>query len=309
MTKSVRGKLMRGLKRFATSILVLMVFGASAVTLSFYIVSLTDEQADDRLRMSDIPPPPPKPFASRYTLWVKTVIGSGLTDFGSSHTGPVKNVIANRLPVTATVGLLSWTLAWGLGLALAVSLATHWSEWAEFHQKRIYPIAHAVPSLVVVILFYLLLIQFNPRPDHFLRASVGIASLVVLMLPATTALWLNGIQRIMQQEYIRVARARGIAPIAVWWRHVLPNVVVSSGVLTQAVFSLAGLIVGSAFVEGVFRLGGVAEAFIEAATRGQAELAGVATLLYFLVLSTGVLLAEGLAIYLNPDGDHVHADS
>ena len=73
--------------------------------------------------------------------------------------------------------------------------------------------------------------------------------------------------------------------------------------LTQAVFSLAGLVVGSAFVEGVFRLGGVAEAFIEGATRGQAELAGFATLVYFLVTAVGVLLAEGVVIYLDPDGE------
>ena len=83
----------------------------------------------------------------------------------------------------------------------------------------------------------------------------------------------------------------------------MPNVIVSSGVLTQAVFSLAGLVVGSAFVEGVFRLGGVAEAFIEGATRGQAELTGFATLVYFLVTAAGVLLAEGVVIYLDPDGE------
>jgi ABC-type dipeptide/oligopeptide/nickel transport system permease component len=83
----------------------------------------------------------------------------------------------------------------------------------------------------------------------------------------------------------------------------MTNVVVSSGVLTQAVFSLGGLMVGSAFVEGVFRLGGVGEAFIEGATRGQAELAGFATLVYFLVTAVGVLLAEGMVIYLDPDGE------
>ncbi len=300
---------MKGLKRFAATFTVLMLFGASTVTLSFYIVSRTDERADDRLRMSGIKPPPPEPFSTRYGRWVKTVIGSALTDFGHSHTGPVKSIIVNRLPVTGTIGLLSWTLGWGLGLVLAISLATIWRDWAVFHQERIYPITHAVPALVVVIMFYLVLIEFNPHPGRVLRTGVGIASLVVLMLPGTTALWLNGIERILRQEYIRVARARGIAPLAVWRRHVLPNVIVSSGVLTQAVFSLAGLVVGSVFVEGVFRLGGIAEAFIEAVTRGHAELAGFATLLYFLVLSSGVLLAEAVSIYLDPDGELAHGDS
>ena len=123
------------------------------------------------------------------------------------------------------------------------------------------------------------------------------------MLPSTTALWLNGIVRILDREYVRVARARGISPFALWTRHVMPNVIVSSGVLTQAVFSLSGLVVGSAFVEGVFRLGGMGEAFIEGATRGQAELTGFATLIYFLVTAAGVLIAEAVVIYLDPDGE------
>lgn len=299
---------MKGLKRFCTRLAVLGAFGAVAVTLAFFIVSRTDELAEKRLRMSDVKAPPPEPFIPRYVKWLTTVVGSGLTDFGQSHTGPVKGVLANRLPVTATIGLASWTLGWGLGLALAILLGTVWRDWATIHQERIYPLAHAVPALVIVIVFYLVLIQFNPHPSRALRTGVGIASLVVLMLPGATALWLNGIQRIEQQEYVRVARARGVGPLALWGRHILPNVVVSSGVLTQAVFSLAGLVVGSAFVEGVFRLGGVAEAFIEAATRGQAELAAFATLLYFLVLSCGVLSAEAIAIYFDPDGDLSRGD-
>jgi ABC-type dipeptide/oligopeptide/nickel transport system permease component len=108
---------------------------------------------------------------------------------------------------------------------------------------------------------------------------------------------------VLDREFVRVAKARGISPFALWKRHIMPNVIVSSGVLTQAVFSLSGLVVGSFFVEGVFRLGGVGEAFIEGATRGQAELAGFATLVYFLVTATGVVAAEGIVIYLDPDGE------
>ena len=234
---------------------------------------------------------------------MRTVIGSHLTDFGQSHTGPVKDILADRLPVTAIIGFVSWFLGWGLGLALAILLGTRWRRFAALHQERIYPIGQAIPSLVIVILFYVVLVQIDPRPSRFLRSSVGILGLTVLMLPSTIALWLNGIQRILDREFVRVARARGISPLALWGRHIIPNVIVSSGVLTQAVFSLSGLVVGSAFVEGVFRLGGVGEVFIEGATRGQAELAGFATMVYFLVTATGVLAVECLVIYLDPDGE------
>ena len=294
---------MKGLKRFLKSALVLGVFGASAVTLTFFIVSQTDELAEERQRLSSERPPPPEAFGPRYARWVRTVVGSGLTDFGQSHTGPVKDILADRVPVTAAISFLSWVLGWGLGLALAILLATRGRFFAAIHQERIYPIAHAIPSLVVVIVVYLILIQIDPRPSRFSRSVAGILSLTVLMLPSTTALWLNSINRVFDREFVRVAKARGISPFTLWRRHIMPNVIVSSGVLTQAVFSLSGLVVGSFFVEGVFRLGGVGEAFIEGATRGQAELAGFATLVYFLVTATGVLAAEGIVIYLDPDGE------
>ena len=294
---------MQGLKRLLKAIIVLSAFGASAVTLTFYVVCQTDELADDRLRMSSERPPPPEAFGPRYERWLRTVIGSGFTDFGQSHSGPVKNVLADRLPVTASIAVLSWVFGWGLGLALAIQLATRWQHYAAFHQTRLYPIAQAVPSLVVVILFYLVLVNIEPRPSRSVRTAVGILSLTVLMLPGATSLWLNGIKRVLGREYVRVAQARGISPFALWRRHVLPNVVVSSGILTQLVFSLAGLVVGSAFVEGVFRVGGVAEAFIQGAARGQAELTAFATLVYFLVTAAGVLLAEGVVIYFDPGGE------
>jgi ABC-type dipeptide/oligopeptide/nickel transport system permease component len=295
--------MVKGLARFVKAMVVMVAFGASAVTLTFFIVSQTDELAEDRLRMTSEKAPPHEPFAPRYARWLRTVIGSGLTDFGQSHTGPVKNILADRLPVTAAVGILSWAAAWSLGLALAILLATRWRAYAALHQERIYPIAQAVPSLVVVIIFYLVLVRIDPRPSRALRSGVGILSLIALMLPSTTALWSNGIRRILAREYVRVARARGISPFALWARHIMPNVIVSSGVLTQAVFSLAGLVVGSTYVEWVFRIGGVGEAFIEGATRGQAELTGFATLVYFLVTAAGVLVAEGIVIYLDPDGE------
>ena len=294
---------MKGLKRLLKAVVVLAAFGASAVTLTFWIVSQSDELGEDRYRLSSERPPPPEAFGPRYSRWVRTVVGSHLTDFGQSHTGPVKNILADRLPVTAAISFLSWVLGWGLGLVLAILLGTRWRSFAAVHQERIYPIAHAIPSLVVVIVVYLILIQIDPRPSRFSRSVAGILSLTFLMLPGTTALWLNGIRRVLDREFVRVAKARGISPFGLWTRHIMPNVIVSSGVLTQAVFSLSGLVVGSFFVEGVFRLGGVGEAFIEGATRGQAELAGFATLVYFLVTATGVLAAEGIVIYLDPDGE------
>jgi ABC-type dipeptide/oligopeptide/nickel transport system permease component len=290
------------------TVLVLACFGAASVTLAFFVVSRTDELAEDRLLPGGERLPPPEPFGPRFRRWVATVVGSSFADFGQSNKVVVRQLLADRLPVTLTLAAASWGLAWGAGLALAAALATRLRDWAGPHQKLVYPMMHAVPSLVVVLLFYLVLLRFEPNASRMVRTGVGIAALVALMLPTTTALWLNGIERVLAAEYVRVLRARGLGPLSLWLKHVLPNVIVSSGILTQAVFSLSALVVGSAFVEGVFRLGGVAETFIEGARHGHAELCAFATLLYFGITALGVLLGELVVVLLDPQGEVARAE-
>jgi peptide/nickel transport system permease protein len=291
------------LTHFLGTLFVLLLFGAGAVTITFLIVGLTDELAEDRFLPGGETLPPTVAFTSRYPRWVSTVVGSGFSDFGQSNKVVVKNVLADRLPVTATVGLISWALAWGLAFVFALCLATRWRSLAPLYRDRVYPMVQAVPTLLVVIVFYLLLLYVEPDSSRLLRTGVGIASLVALLAPAATALWFNAIERVLRTEYVRVARARGVSPWALWRRHVLPNALVSSGLLTQSAFSLAAMVVGSAFVEGVFRLGGVAEAFIEGTRHGQAELCALATLLYFVTTAAGVLLSELVVIVLDPGGE------
>jgi len=101
-------------------------------------------------------------------------------------------------------------------------------------------------------------------------------------------------------EFIRVARATGIKPKHLWTRHIIPNAIASSGVLTQAAFSLAGLVVGSIFVERVFSLGGISDLFIDAIKGGQAELAATAVIVYFIPIAIGVCLAEGIVLLIAP---------
>jgi ABC-type dipeptide/oligopeptide/nickel transport system permease component len=303
------GAMRQRILHFLRTVFTLVVFGAGAVTLAFFVVSRTDELAEDRLLPGGEKLPPPEPFWSRFGRWGHTVVGSGFADFGQSNKVVVKQVLAGRLPVTVTVGAVSWLLVWGGGLGLATALATRFRAWATIHQKVVYPMVHAAPALVVVILFYLILLHFNPTSSRPVRMAAGVAALVTLLLPTATALWYNGMVRVLASEYVRVLRARGLSPASLWLRHVLPNVVVSSGILTQAVFSLAGLVVGSAFVEGVFRLGGVAEILIEGARHGHAELCAFATLMYFAVTAFGVLATELVVLVLDPAGEVARAQS
>jgi len=291
---------MRKVARFAALALALIACGAAAVTLTFYLVS---RQPEGKLLSANGAVSAPRPeFAPRFGTWLSTVWLSDFSDWGGSVTAPsVSALLRDRLPVTARIGLYSWGLGWTGGLALAMALATVLKRLSRIHLELVYPAVVAIPPLTIVFLFYVCLLVAAPASldDHAFPCGVGL--LFLLVLPTASALWLNGLERVLAQEFVRVARSTGMSPVRLWARHVLPNAFVSSGVLTQAAVSLAGTVAGSFFVEKTFGLGGVASKFLQAVQQGQAELAATAVIIYFVPLALGVTLAEGIVLLLQPE--------
>ena len=170
-------------------------FGASAVTSTFFIVSQTDELAEDRLRLSSEKAPPPEPFGPRYSRWVRTVFGSGF-----DRLWPVAHRAGQRHPGRSSPrdGRLSAFVSWTVGLGPrpgAGDLARH--ALARFCGRP--PGAASIrshrPSRRWSWSSFS--ISFSCRstraPVACFGVVVGILSLTVLLLPSTTALWLNGI--------------------------------------------------------------------------------------------------------------------
>lgn len=287
-----------GRRRLLNVVLALLTAGAFSVVATFYLVSTQPE--GKIISPSGAVSDPNPPFGPRLLKWVVAVVGSGFSDWGGSPTAPdVAGLIRQQLPVSARIGVTSWVLGWGGGLLLAIWL-TRSRRWGDRHLQVLYPAMQAVPPLTVVFLAYALLVLVAPGAVGRVGLAAGILILSVLILPAAAALWLNALRRALRQEFVRVACATGMSPLRLWTRHVLPYAVVTSGVLTQAAFSLAGLVVGSIFVEKVFSLGGISSSFLEAIRSGQAELAATAVVVYFTPLALGISLAEGLVLWLQP---------
>lgn len=295
----MRRHVQQRLARMITVIAALLAAGLVSVFITFYLVSQQPEGMilSPNGAVSD----PAPPFGPRLLRWSCTVIGSGFTNWGGSTTAPnVTNLIRERLPVSVQIGLTSWLIGWCGGL-LAALLLIRSRRGAQAHLDVVYPVVQAVPPLTVVFFVYAVLMIVAPRAIDRIGMVIGIGILSGLIMPAAAALWLNGLRRVLDQEFVRVARATGIGPVRLWGRHVIPNVLVSSGVLTQAAFSLAGLVVGSIFVERVFSLGGISASFLESIKSGQAELAATAVVVYFTPLAVGVSLAEGLVLFFQPE--------
>lgn len=136
--------------RIGKVILSITAIGIFAATLTFYLVSLQPEERTFDTSGAESYTAPE--FPQRFMHWVKTVVGSGFANWGGSRTAPnITEMVKERLPVSAGIGISSWLLGWLGGLALAIWLVKR-RELARIHLRMIYPVAQAIPSLTVVFL-------------------------------------------------------------------------------------------------------------------------------------------------------------
>lgn len=234
-----------------------------------------------------------RPIYIQFAKW----LGSALQgDFGYSiWTGkPVLYEIGIRLELSLQVAVMATILAVLLALPLGTLSAIFKDTWID-HVIRVFSIAGlAVPSFWLgMIIILLLLTWFSWIPPltftPFLEDPK--ANLLQLIWPAlavgyrysavSTRMMRSSILEVLQEDYIRTARAKGVYERLVISRHALRNALLP--VITVIGLEFAFLIGGLVVTEQVFNLNGIGKLFVQAIARGDY------TLLQALVLLVSVV--------------------
>lgn len=234
-----------------------------------------------------------RPIYIQFAKW----LGSALQgDFGYSiWTGkPVLYEIGIRLELSLQVAVMATILAVLLALPLGTISAIFKDTWID-HLIRVFSIAGlAVPSFWLgMIIILLLLTWFAWIPPltftHFFEDPK--ANLLQLIWPAlavgyrysavSTRMMRSSILEVLQEDYIRTARAKGVYERLVISRHALRNALLP--VITVIGLEFAFLIGGLVVTEQVFNLNGIGKLFVQAIARGDY------TLLQALVLLVSVV--------------------
>ena len=217
----------------------------------------------------------------------------------------VNEIIAQGLPVDLTVGLTAIALALAVGGALGVAAALrHRTAW----DRVLIALALTGISTPVFVIAPLLVLIFAVQL-HWLPAGDWVGgSLRHLLLPAVALAlpYVAYIARIMRAStlevlgsaFIRTARAKGLPPGVVLWRHALP------ATLTPLVSFLgpavAGLITGSIVVESVFGLPGIGRYFLTGALNRDYTLVLGVTVVYGSAIVVCNLLADLCYAWIDP---------
>jgi oligopeptide transport system permease protein len=207
----------------------------------------------------------------------------------------VNRVIAQGLPISAALGILSLSYAVALGLCAGVVSALYRGSLADRALMSLATIGIALPSFVIAGLAIMLLV-FKLE----LLPAAGWGTLRQMILPAFClgTLYAAEIARIartgmldaLSQDYVRTARAKGLSQLAVALRHALPGAMLP--VVSFLGPAVAGILTGSVVIERIFAIPGLGWHFVQAALQRDYTLAMGLVLLYTLLLYTMNFLVD-----------------
>jgi peptide/nickel transport system permease protein len=241
-------------------------------------------------------------------LWVQYVDWLGRAvqgDFGTSYffRERVADLIAARMPVTLTLGLVGLVIALVVSLPLGILAAVREGSWIDRGVGLVAMIGQAMPSfwlgLVLMIVFGL---QLGWLPISGVESWEGFVLPGVVLafsaIPSLTRLTRSGMIEALSSDYIRTARAKGLSRLSILVKHGLRNAAIP--VVSIAAVQLGFMLGGSVVIETVFALHGVGFLAWESISKNDFPVVQAVVLVLALIYIALTLLADLLNAVLDP---------
>jgi peptide/nickel transport system permease protein len=208
-----------------------------------------------------------RPVAVQYAQWVGQALRG---DLGRSiqYDLPVASLIVSRLAVTLPLTLLAAGFMIAAAIPLGIFAATRHRRWGDYLTMTLSQLGVAVPGfwagLLLILLFSVQLgwVQAGgfdgwgqgvwPGLRSLLLPAMALGLFQFAVLARTTR---SAVLEVLREEYVKTARAKGLAEGRVLFRHVLRNAMIP--ILTVAGIQLGQLMAGSIVLESVFYLPGL----------------------------------------------------
>ncbi|OGO20565.1 MAG: hypothetical protein A2Z15_09640 [Chloroflexi bacterium RBG_16_50_11] len=200
-----------------------------------------------------------KSYAEQFVIYLRNFISG---DFGKSfmQDRPVIVMIGEALPNTLKLGLPSFFIGMFLALALGVLAATRRDTILDNGVKFVAVLGQALPGFWVAILAVIIFsVHWELLPaqgmDTPLNYVLPVGTMVFFMLPGMMRLVRSSMLDVLDSEYIKLARIKGLPERIVIWKHALRNALISP--LTTAGMIFAGIIGGAIMTENIFNWPGM----------------------------------------------------
>jgi oligopeptide transport system permease protein len=256
-----------------------------------------------------------KPVMERYWNYLTSALR---LDFGNSFAvagnPPVIDLILRVWPVTLQVGLYTIILSFGLGFLMGLVAAYHRNSWIDNLVTFFATLGITVPNFIIAT-WLLLVFGFQlgwGKPDKWIIGPLWSGGPVVLswdfFLPVLTYALAplalvarytrSSIVEVLDADYIRTARAKGLTERRILLRHVLKNALIP--MVTILLPQIPNLLTGSLFIEVVYGIPGLGKFFITSITNRDYPMIMALVLLVAFFWSLTYLLTDILYTWLDP---------
>lgn len=261
----------------------------------------------------NLPPAIEKALMEKYNLdkplsqqYVDYVSGVAKGDFGPSmkYNGrTVNDLIADGFPVSAELGGLAILLIVILGIPLGVVAALKQGTWVDRTMIFFAIVGVTIPSFVLAtLLIYVFGTKLKWLPTSrwvsWKSRIMPTIALGVSSIAYVARLTRSSMLEVINQDYIRTARAKGLSETVVVFKHALKNALIP--VVTYLGPLTAAILTGSFIIEKIFAVPGMGRMFVESiSNRDYTVIMGV-TIFYSLILVLFIFIVDLIYGLIDP---------
>ncbi|HUP55220.1 MAG TPA: ABC transporter permease [Methylomirabilota bacterium] len=295
--------------------------------ISFLIINLAPGDPTDRFRSGRVSPetiqnlirlygldkPLPEQFVSWFTAFWQFPFRNDAWGYSFVDGRPVVEKVFEKIPTTMELMLTSLIVTMIVSIPLGVLAAVKQYSWADKIITTMATVGYALPSFVLgILLLYIFAIKLNWFPS-FGRQSLGqegnlpdflrhlflpVASLAIQQIAGWSRYMRSSMLEVLQQDYVRTARAKGLPGSRVLYKHALKNALLP--VITLLGLSLPSLLAGAAITESIFSWPGLGYLAVQSVTTNDFPVVLAIVMIGGMMVLIGNLLADVLYGFVDP---------
>lgn len=256
-----------------------------------------------------------KPIFIQYLSWAGAFVRGdlGYTTSGEKVSVKLKERIPNTLLLAIVVIFMTWAVGIPLGIISAIKKESAFDRMLTVFAS----IGMAIPSFFFAILLLIFAVKtswfpvggltsYNFDEMSFWGKILDLSKHLVLPSVVLFTISLSGLQRqmranmleVLDSEYVKFARAKGLSEWQVLIKHALRNAL--NPMITLLGFEFAGLLSGAALTEYVFQYPGLGRLILEAVMKSDINLVMASLMMGTIMLIAGNLLADILLMITDP---------
>lgn len=244
-----------------------------------------------------------EPLMVQYFLYLKSLVS---LDFGPSITQPsqtVNDLLGRGFPISFELGMITLVIAVLSGIILGVLAALRHNRIIDYMAMTFAVLGISIPNFVMAtLLIQELAVNRGIFPvatwtsvSHMVLPTLALATGPMAIIARLTR---SSMLEVLTQDYIRTARAKGLSPIKIVFKHALRNALLP--VVTVLGTLAAGILTGTFVIEQIFAIPGMGKYFVESINQRDYPVIMGTTVFYSAFLILMLFLVDLAYGFLDP---------